>query len=613
VPCDWYTRGVCRVVAVGFVLLALACGRPPSSNDDGTGTTGVTGPTTSSTGESGSSSETQMGTEETGTDELPPTPTLASPLDGAGGLQLETELCWNLVEDPDGEQVRYRVFIDDTVLGGGVLEEEEGHEGPCVGPLLFAYERTYAWRVEAFEADDPTRSSDPSDIWQFSTVGDGLSEQVFADNFDDDLGWELSGDASSGAWVRGDPVAAVDMARTSQPGACAGGSSCYFTGQNPRGLADDADVSGGATVLVSPPFDLSEGLAASVRVQRFFYKSLAGPGPQLHIELLVPNDAAPGGYDAFELELLETDTDALADNLWTPREYVACGLPMAAGSRLRITAVDSGLGILEAAIDSVSVHAYDDATLCESGEGGHCEPGQPGTCPGELLCCSQGALNIGVNRCEPAVAGLDYENPPANIDDPGNGPLGCNAPDLIVDTQNLGPLFADVLITDATCELLEGCVGSTGWRKLLLFTVTTPNIGSADLALGVPANLPELFHYSECHSHYHFDEYARYELRDGDTVVAVGHKQAFCMLDLLSWAWPFELGKFDCSNQGISRGFWDTYDSGLPCQWVDVTGTPPGNYTLHITLNQPRRDHAFAVLNERDYANNAIAVPVSIP
>jgi hypothetical protein len=364
---------------------------------------------------------------------------------------------------------------------------------------------------------------------------------------------------------------------------------------------------------VSPAFDLAGAAAASVRLQRFFYKSPAGPDAGLHIELLVPNDAAPDGYDAFDLELLEADTDALTDNRWTPREYLACGLPMATGSRLRITASDSGLGILEAAIDSVSVHAYDAVSVCESGEGGYCEPG-PGACPGELLCCSQGPLNIGVHRCEPPVAGLDYENPPATPEDPGTGPLGCNAPDLTVDPAWIMPLFHEIFVTDATCELLEGCVGSTGWRRVMLFAVTTPNIGSADLALGVPANLPELFHYSDCHSHYHFDEYARYELRDeADQVVAVGHKQAFCMLDLYGWAWPFELGKFNCDNQGISRGFLDTYDAGLPCQWVDVTGTPPGDYVLHVALNQPRRDHAFALLNERDYANNAIAVPITIP
>jgi hypothetical protein len=601
-----------RAAIGAFCLgLQLACVRPPASDASASTSTSES---TTQTSTSTSTSTDESGSEDTGTDELPPSPTLVSPSNGATNLALETELCWNLVEDPEGEPLRYRVYIDDTVLGGGVLKEEEGHEGPCVGPLLFAHERTYEWRVEAFEVDDPTRVSEPSETWEFSTVGDGLSELRFADNFDEDLGWEISGDAGSGAWMRGDPIGAADMARTSQPADCFGGSSCYFTGQNPSGQADDADVDGGATVLVSPPFDLGDAAAASIRLTRFFYKSELGPGPELRVELLVPDDDAPGGSTAFDLELLDADTTAIADNLWTPREYLACGLPMVDGSRLRITAVDTGSGILEAAIDSVSVHAYDDPAPCEPGEGGWCDPDLAESCPGELLCCNQGALNQGVHRCEAPVAGLDYDNPTMSPDDPGNGPLGCNAPDLIIDTAWLDLIFTDILVTDATCELLEGCVGSTGWRRVMLFGVTTPNVGSADLALGVPANLPELFHYSECHSHYHFDEYARYQLRDqnGD-IVAVGHKQAFCMVDLASWAWPFELGKYDCDNQGISRGFTDSYASGLPCQWIDVTGVPPGDYMLHIALNQPRRDHAFAVLNERDYANNSTVVPVTVP
>ena len=600
-------RAAIRPLGAWLGACALACVRPPTGGEGESESTQGSGSTSPSDTES--TSETGPGT-----DELPPTPTLASPSNGASGLSLETELCWNLVEDPDGEPVRYRVYIDDTVLGGGILEEEEGHAGPCVGPLLFAYERTYDWRVEAFEVDDPTRASEPSEIWQFSTLGDGLSELVFEDNFDLDLGWEISGDANSGAWMRGDPIAAANAMLTSQPASCAGGSSCYFTGQNPRGVPNDADVSGGATVLVSPAFDLSGAMAASIRLSRFFYKSDAGPGPQLRVELLVPDDQMPGSYEAFDLELLEADTNTLVDNRWTPREYLACSQPMVDGSRLRITAVDSGDGILEAAIDSVSVHAYDDPAPCEPGEGGQCDPNQPDACPGELLCCSQGSLNVGVYRCDAPVAGLDYENPTMSPDDPGNGPLGCNAPDLILDTTVLDLIFTDIFVTDATCELLEGCVGATGWRRVMLFSVTTPNIGSADLALGVPANLPELFHYSDCHSHYHFDEYARYELRDlDDELVVVGHKQAFCMVDLGSWAWPFELGKYNCDNQGISRGFSDSYAAGLPCQWLDITDTPPGDYVLHIALNQPRRDHAFAVLNERDYANNLAAVPITIP
>ncbi|KIG19482.1 Lysyl oxidase [Enhygromyxa salina] len=590
----------------------LGCADSGGNEGDPTDLDGSSGGSDTGT-TSGDDNDTSGTATDTGPDELPPAPTLSSPSDGATQLPIETELCWNLVDDPEGEPLRYRVFIDDTVLSGGVLEPEAGYEGPCVGPLLFALERSYEWQVQAFELDDPTRSSPKSEAWTFSTVGDGLSETVFVDPFTEDLGWTLSGDASSGAWVRGDPNEAFDEGVRSQPGVCQGGTSCYFTGFNPRGLADQADVSGGATILTSPPFDLSGAATASVRLHRFFHKSEVMSGPALNVELLVPNAAAPDGHDAYELELLETATSELALNAWTPREYMACGLPMAAGSRLRITATDEGSGILEAAIDSVSVHAYDDPSVCSPAPGGACDPTLANPCPNELLCCLQGAVNLGVYRCETPVPGLDFDNPPATAADPGNGPLGCDAPDLIVDPTFIEPLFTDIFISDATCELLEGCVGSTGWRTVMLFTAATPNIGSTDMALGVPANLPELFHYSACHDHYHFDEFARYELLEGDTVVATGHKQAFCLLDQISWAWPFELPKFDCVNQGVSRGFTDVYEAGLPCQWVDVTDTPPGDYMLRIALNQPRPAHAQPMLNERDYTNNVIEFPVIIP
>jgi hypothetical protein len=145
------------------------------------------------------------------------------------------------------------------------------------------------------------------------------------------------------------------------------------------------------------------------------------------------------------------------------------------------------------------------------------------------------------------------------------------------------------------------------------FTVGTPNIGARDLVMGIPANNPELYHYSECHDHYHFDEFARYELRADGEVVTRGHKQAFCMLDTISWAWPNALPQFDCANQGISRGFTDVYESDLPCQWIDVTDVPPGDYKLFISLNNPRPGSLLPVLSERDYSNNTLEVPVTIP
>jgi hypothetical protein len=468
--------------------------------------------------------------------------------------------------------------------------------------------------VRAFEEGDPSQESADSETWSFTTEYDGISKTVFEDDFSEDLGWEVTGEATSGAWIRGMPQPATDGNETSQIGRCMGGDDCFFTGQNPDGMPADADVAGGSTILTSPAFDLSGAGAATVQLGRFFYKSEIGGGPALRVELLTPDMNEPGGYLAHELELLEQATVDAAANVWTPTEYAACGIPMVEGSRLRLTATDEGSGILEAAVDSVSVHAHDDATVCGGGEDGICDPDAgDAACPDQLLCCARNVLNDGVYRCSQSVAGLDFESPPENPDDPGNGAIGCDAPDLITDPKPIEEQFSDIQVFDDTCELLEGCVGGTGWRTILRFTVAVPNIGSRDLALGVPANNPDVFHYSTCHSHHHFDNFAIYQLLDGNDVIASGHKQAFCLEDTISFAWPFELAQFDCANQGISRGFTDFYEDALPCQWIDVTDVNPGDYTLRIELNPTRAGDAYPLLNERDYANNVLEVPVTIP
>lgn len=605
---------------LGWVLLVSACGddlgtpavvssTTESSATVSTSATPVPTTTTTTTTADATAEDT------TGQDALPPTPALVSPLNGATEVPVQTELCWTPVEDPEGEAVRYRVFVDDIELTPGRLGEPEGFEGPCTGPLSFAYERSFAWRVQAFEAEEPARASELSDPWSFRTVYDGIASTVFEDEFDEDLGWELGGDATAGAWVRTNPIPTSDGGLRSQPGDCASGDACLITGQNPGGQVDGEDVAGGSTTFTSPPFDLSGAAAATVQLQRFFYKSEPGRGPALQIELLVPTKV-PGQYQAHALERLEAATTETAANLWTPVEYAACDVPMVEGSRLRLTATDTGAGILEAAIDSVLVRAHDDATVCSAAEGGFCDPGAgPGACPAELLCCPQGSIQRGVYRCSVPVASLDPDLPPPTPESPGNGPLGCDAPDLVIDESWIEPVLTDIFVSEMTCEYAEGCLGGLGWRTIMRFALTVPNIGSRDLVLGVAANEPYVFHYSDCHDHHHFDEFARFELLDseGATVVATGHKQGFCLLDSYSWAWANEPGTYDCSNQGISRGYADIYEADLPCQWVDVTDVPPGDYVLRATLNQPRPDSALPLLVERRYDNNVVEVPVSVP
>jgi hypothetical protein len=50
-----------------------------------------------------------------------------------------------------------------------------------------------------------------------------------------------------------------------------------------------------------------------------------------------------------------------------------------------------------------------------------------------------------------------------------------------------------------------------------------------------------------------------------------------------------------------------TYDAASDCQWLEITGLPPGDYRLRLTVNP---DHA---LLESNYDNNVLELPVTLP
>ena len=182
------------------------------------------------------------------------------------------------------------------------------------------------------------------------------------------------------------------------------------------------------------------------------------------------------------------------------------------------------------------------------------------------------------------------------------------SPDLIIDPYRLASSirFQTTKFSSGSCAVQEGCVLGPGKRKLLRFSVATPNIGDGDLVLGNPADHPELFVWSPCHGHYHFKGYASYELLDqGGNVVLRGRKQAFCLLDWEKWDSSAGPAKFTCDYQGISAGWGDVYGSNLDCQWLDVTGFR-GDYSLRVTINPEQ------TLVESDYSNNSATVPVTI-
>jgi hypothetical protein len=180
--------------------------------------------------------------------------------------------------------------------------------------------------------------------------------------------------------------------------------------------------------------------------------------------------------------------------------------------------------------------------------------------------------------------------------------------DLIVWQPILDPYLSTETFNLEDCEVQEGLI-TVGTHRLLRFSTETRNVGGSDLDVPTPAERPDLFEFQECHGHHHFLGFASYRLLDSiGEEVAAGRKVSFCLEDVRRWDSAANQAEvYNCSDQGIQAGWSDIYDSGLPGQWIDVTGLPAGTYTLEITMNPEQ------VLLEADYTNNTTAIQVEIP
>ena len=228
-------------------------------------------------------------------------------------------------------------------------------------------------------------------------------------------------------------------------------------------------------------------------------------------------------------------------------------------------------------------------------------------------------------------------------------------PDLIVDekaTQNNWLVRVEDLPANF-CSVEEGNI-TPGTRTVIRFTVTTPNVGDADVFVGNPldhmdpngdgdtADQDGMFEFASCHNHFHFKNYATYRLIGADGKVWKAAKRGFCMLDTDPYnvvngdgTWTYR----SCGTttipgyQGVSAGWADTYMFFLGGQYFVLDGgdgqpvVPPGTYTIEVHVNPPyapdRRGncplakdaltgqcHQFV---ESNYANNIGRVQITIP
>ena len=165
-------------------------------------------------------------------------------------------------------------------------------------------------------------------------------------------------------------------------------------------------------------------------------------------------------------------------------------------------------------------------------------------------------------------------------------------PDLTADPKRFASQMeiVDRLFSANSCELQEGSVGGTGYRRLLRFDTVLINAGDGDLVVGDPKDPNNPYHanfeFSPCHGHYHITGFTNYELRTlNGNIAASGHKQAFCLEDLLHYSNDTKSNGYTCANQGITTGWADWYYKQLSGQWIDITGVPEGDYIVHMEIN----------------------------
>jgi hypothetical protein len=177
-------------------------------------------------------------------------------------------------------------------------------------------------------------------------------------------------------------------------------------------------------------------------------------------------------------------------------------------------------------------------------------------------------------------------------------------------------------------------------RTLMRFSTTSANIGAGPMEIrggeingdeaqnvyqrvydnrgGHTDRLAGEFIYHPQHGHIHFDDYARYRLREvepdnkvGD-IIAGGQKTSFALLDTDA----YDLDLPDARQgqhytdagqvQGISVGWSDVYEADLPDQWIDVTDVPAGTYWLEVIID-PKNN-----LSESDETNNRVRIKVDV-
>ncbi len=176
------------------------------------------------------------------------------------------------------------------------------------------------------------------------------------DAFEASSGWAhdaANSTASTGAWVRGDPVGTNYQP---EDDTTLNGVAAWYTAQNPLASDSSDDVDSGVVTLLSPNFNLTGQVSARLTINRWFAQRDLG-------------DDAAGDFFRIELSnnggsswsTLETVPDTETAPYWLKRDFrLESVLPLTSTMRVRVRASDANKAgdsgdILEAAVDDVKL------------------------------------------------------------------------------------------------------------------------------------------------------------------------------------------------------------------------------------------------------------------
>ncbi len=171
---------------------------------------------------------------------------------------------------------------------------------------------------------------------------------ILHDDFESDIGWFVTGNAADGNWERGVP--AGDGSRGDPTADYDGSGSCYLTGNT----AGDSDVDVGTTILLSPVFDLTDGVG-KIEFERWFSND-AGAAPNEDVMKIYVSNAGGSGWVLVDSvgPIEESSGGWYRQEFW-PADYVTPTATM----MINVTVGDNGYSsVVEAAIDDFTVISY---------------------------------------------------------------------------------------------------------------------------------------------------------------------------------------------------------------------------------------------------------------